>query len=125
MAASLGSTGVIICRVLQGINQGFLYPSLHNLFSKWTPSRERSTVSGFIYSGASLGIAISMLFTGAICETSYGWPLAFYLYGAFGLLLALSFACFIFNIPSMHFYISEEEQNYIESTTFVSSPLEV
>lgn len=125
MAASVGSVGVIICRVLQGINQGFLYPSLHNLLSKWTPSRERSTVSGFVYSGACLGIATSMLFTGAICGTSYGWPLAFYLYGVFGILIALSFACFIFNLPSTHFYISEEEKSYIENTTFVSSPSEV
>lgn len=125
IAAWFGSNAVIGCRAFQGLNQGFLYPLLHNLLSKWTPTPERSVVSGIVYSGSSLGIAISMVFTGSISQSSYGWPAAFYIYGGLGLLMAFLFACFIANTPSSHPSITEEEKSYIENTTFVTKKSKV
>lgn len=125
VAAWFGSSGVIACRAFQGLNQGFLYPSLHNLLSKWTPTPERSMVSGLVYSGASLGIGSSMIFTGIMSQSSYGWPAAFYIYGGLGILTAFLFACLIANTPASHRSISEEEKTYIESTTFVAKEAKV
>lgn len=125
VAAWFGSNGVIACRAFQGLNQGFLYPLLHNLLSKWTPTPEISMISGLVYSGGSLGIAASMIFTGTISQSSYGWPVAFYVYGALGIFLAFLFACFIANTPSSHPSITKEEKYYIESTTFVTDDTKV
>jgi ACS family sodium-dependent inorganic phosphate cotransporter-like MFS transporter 6/7/8 len=120
MAAALGSTGVMICRVVQGLNQGFLYPSIHNMISKWTPLFERSTISNFVYGSSYLGIAVSMPVIGAICGSKVGWPVAFYVYGGLGIVWAMVFAIFAENSPRMHKTISEEEKYYIESTNSVT-----
>lgn len=50
-AQNFGSEGVIACRILQGICQGFIYPSAHYLLSEWTPLSERSRFSSFVYGG--------------------------------------------------------------------------
>jgi MFS family permease len=120
MAAALGSTGVMICRIVQGLNQGFLYPSIHNMISKWTPLFERSTISNFVYGSSYLGIAVSMPVIGAICGSKVGWPVAFYVYGGLGIVWAMVFAIFAENSPRMHKSISEEEKYYIESTNSVT-----
>ncbi|CAH0398529.1 unnamed protein product [Chilo suppressalis] len=42
---------VCACRVLQGLTQGFLYPSMHNIIGKWIPLEEKSSLGTFIYAG--------------------------------------------------------------------------
>ncbi|RZC33393.1 inorganic phosphate cotransporter [Asbolus verrucosus] len=117
LAACWGSGGVMLCRVVQGLAQGFLYPCILNLMSKWTPAFERSRVSSFVYGGASVGIVTSMPLTGAIAGSTMGWPVACYLYGGLGILWTTIFAIFAANSPALHRWISEEEKLYIEKTT--------
>ncbi|XP_044252811.1 putative inorganic phosphate cotransporter [Tribolium madens] len=121
MAQILGSTGVIICRVLQGICQAFMYPGTHNLLSQWTPVFERSLVANFVYGGASLGIAVCMPVTGAISGSEMGWPVAFYIYGGLGIATAIIFIIWGENSPSDSTKISKDEQKYIEANTDISS----
>ncbi|XP_044252908.1 putative inorganic phosphate cotransporter [Tribolium madens] len=116
MAKLMGPTGVIICRVVQGLNQGFLYPSTNNLISKWTPLYERSRVASFVFGGSNIGIVLSMIFTGALSGSTWGWPSAFYIYGALGIVWACIFAFFVANSPALHRSISDEEREYIESS---------
>jgi ACS family sodium-dependent inorganic phosphate cotransporter-like MFS transporter 6/7/8 len=120
MAAALGSTGVMICRIIQGLNQGFLFPCIHNMISKWSPLYERSMISNLVYGNLNLGIAVCMPVMGAICASTAGWPVAFYVYGALGIVWAMVFAIFAENSPSMHKSISEEEKNYIEGSNSVT-----
>ena len=49
--AAYGVWGVILCRVIQGFTQGFFYPCMHNLLSKWIPLTERSRLGTFVYAG--------------------------------------------------------------------------
>lgn len=51
MGENIGYGGIIICRVFQGLSQGFLFPSFHHLLSVWTPHSERSKVITFVYTG--------------------------------------------------------------------------
>lgn len=51
MADNLGSKGVMGARFIQGLFQGFIYPSVHNLLGKWAPTPERSRIGTFVYSG--------------------------------------------------------------------------
>jgi ACS family sodium-dependent inorganic phosphate cotransporter-like MFS transporter 6/7/8 len=120
LASCWGSGGVILCRVVQGLAQGFLYPCILNIVSKWTPLFERSRVSSFVYGGASVGIVTSMPLTGAIAGSTWGWPVACYLYGGLGVLWTAIFAVFAADSPATHRCVSTEERLYIESSTSVN-----
>jgi ACS family sodium-dependent inorganic phosphate cotransporter-like MFS transporter 6/7/8 len=120
LASCWGSGGVILCRVVQGLAQGFLYPCILNIISKWTPLFERSRVSSFVYGGASVGIVTSMPLTGAIAGSTWGWPVACYLYGGLGVLWTAIFAVFAADSPATHRCVSTEERLYIESSTSVN-----
>lgn len=54
MAEKIGSGGVMACRVLQGLSQGFVFPSTHAALSRWAPLPERSRIGSFVYSGKLL-----------------------------------------------------------------------
>ncbi|XP_044759965.1 putative inorganic phosphate cotransporter isoform X1 [Coccinella septempunctata] len=117
MVAQYGSTGLMVNRVIQGLCQGFLFPSTHCVLSKWTPLAERSRIAGFVYTAGPLGTSVSMIVTGFISDTSFGWPYVFYLYGCCGLLWVLIYTYCGCNKPSEHKTISIEERNYIEENT--------
>lgn len=51
LGAQFGYGGVITCRVIQGLTQGFLYPSIHHLISAWVPLCNRGKIAGIVYAG--------------------------------------------------------------------------
>lgn len=116
MAQAYGSKGVMVSRAIQGFSQGFIFPSVHTLLSKWAPASERSRMGTFVYAGGCLGTVVSMLVTGLISASSYGWPVVFYLYGAIGITWSILMACLGYNSPGDHKSISEEEKYFIESS---------
>ncbi|KAJ8946321.1 hypothetical protein NQ318_004210 [Aromia moschata] len=111
----LGSGGVIACRVIQGMCQGFLFPSVHNLLSFWAPLIDRTTIGSFVYAAAPLGNVIAMPITGAIAASTAGWPVVFYLYGAMGMCWTVVWVLTGSDSPSKHKSISPEEKKYIEA----------
>ncbi|XP_060523968.1 putative inorganic phosphate cotransporter [Cylas formicarius] len=113
-ADSLGSMGVIICRIGQGLSQGFLWPSTHNLLGRWAPTEERSRLSIIVYSGVTFGTILSSIVTGYVSSSWMGWPLSFYLFGALGVSWCIMWLFFGHSSPAAHPGISKEEQRYIE-----------
>ncbi|XP_018323874.1 putative inorganic phosphate cotransporter isoform X2 [Agrilus planipennis] len=118
--ARLGSYGVMICRIVQGMTQGFFLPGTSNLLGKWVPPSERSRLGSFVYSGTILGTALSMPITGWFCNSSYGWPSAFFFFGGLGLIWVVAWFFLGANSPSEHKSISIEELEYIEKSFFKS-----
>lgn len=116
MASVLGSTGVIMCRVGQGFSQGFMFPSVHTLLSKWAPLSERSRIGTFVYTGGPFGTVLSLPVTGWISASWIGWPAAFYIYGSLGLLWSVVFFIMGSESPAEHKTISQEERLYIEKS---------
>lgn len=116
MASAFGSDGVMVCRVVQGFGQGFLYPATHNLLSKWAPLPERSRIGSFVYIGGPFGTVLALPITGWLSESYAGWPAAFYLYGALGLLWTVAYFFLGSESPAQHQTISNEERYYIEQS---------
>ncbi|KAJ8929837.1 hypothetical protein NQ314_017440 [Rhamnusium bicolor] len=114
MAALFGSKGVMASRAIQGLCQGFIFPSTHNLLAQWVPPNERSRMGTFVYAAGPFGTVVSMLVTGLIASSWYGWPMVFYLYGGAGILWSVLFTFYGYNAPSFHPSISEEEKFFIE-----------
>lgn len=51
MADMWGWEGVMSIRIIQGMFQGFFFPSVHNIIGKWAPKEERSTIGNFVFTG--------------------------------------------------------------------------
>ncbi|KAG5862705.1 hypothetical protein JTB14_033776 [Gonioctena quinquepunctata] len=114
-AAHFGYVGVMICRAIQGLCQGFVFPSAHMLVARWVPQSERSTVSSLVYAGGPSGTTLAILITGYISASSYGWPMSFYFFNGLGLFWTVCYTFWGYNTPADHPTISEEEKYYIES----------
>ncbi|KAJ8974700.1 hypothetical protein NQ317_015229 [Molorchus minor] len=112
--SQFGHGGVIASRVISGLTQGFIFPCVHTLLSSWAPVQDRAKISTFTYAGGPLGTVISFPITGFLCS-SVGWPVAFYLYGALGIVWAVIWFIFGYDSPATHKTISDEERKYIES----------
>ncbi|EFA07862.1 putative inorganic phosphate cotransporter [Tribolium castaneum] len=121
MAETMGSEGVMASRALQGFCQGFIFPSIHNLLSYWVPVSERSRLGTFVYAGGPLGTVVSMIVTGIVSASWYGWPLIFYIYGVMGIVWSIAMAILGSNKPCESKIISEEERTYIETSLGHSS----
>ncbi|XP_074027598.1 putative inorganic phosphate cotransporter isoform X2 [Leptinotarsa decemlineata] len=117
-ASLTGDVGVIVCRFLQGCFHAVMPTATYTLLGKWLPVSERSRMSSHVFTGSSIGAVISMLLSGYIAGSWYGWPMVFYVYNGSGLVWAFIF-CFIgSNCPGDHPTISIQEKTFIETYSF-------
>ncbi|XP_007948071.1 sodium-dependent phosphate transport protein 1 [Orycteropus afer afer] len=115
LAAELGETSIIVCRVVQGIAQGMAGTAQHAIWVKWAPPKERGLLTSISQSGFILGSFIVLLVTGFICQ-SMGWPVVFYILGACGCVLSLLWFILVYDDPKDHPCISISEKNFITSS---------
>ncbi|CAF1172595.1 unnamed protein product [Adineta steineri] len=115
--AYMGPTALIILRILEGFSSGFIYPSLHALWSKWAPKDDKSKLATFAFSGSYFGTLITMFF-GGIIAAHWTWQWIFYLSGLSGILWAICWFYLASESPSTHPTISEEEAAYIEENLY-------
>ncbi|XP_073982813.1 putative inorganic phosphate cotransporter [Rhodnius prolixus] len=116
-----GFISVCVCRVLQGLGQGFLYPCINTHMSKWAIPQERSRLFSFAFGGTQFGTIVMLLSGGFLATSAGGWPSIYYVSGAFG--VAWGIICLFFGAdsPAVHKTISEKEKEYIESNFVASS----
>lgn len=115
-AAHFGSKGLMISRALQGLCQGFIYPSLTHLLSQWAPTEERSRLGTVVFAAGPGGTVFGMFATGLLSASWYGWPMVFYLYGGFGFAWCIAMTLFGYNSPAEHPTINTAEKLYIETS---------
>ncbi|XP_008830113.1 sodium-dependent phosphate transport protein 1 [Nannospalax galili] len=114
-AAQVGAALVIVCRVLQGIAQGTVSTAQHEIWVKWAPPLERGRLTSLSLSGFLMGPFIVLLVSGFICEL-LGWPMVFYIFGALGCVLSLSWFVLFYDDPKDHPYMSIIEKEHITSS---------
>ncbi|GLJ15726.1 hypothetical protein SUGI_0258820 [Cryptomeria japonica] len=61
---------MVIARLLVGVAQGFIFPSIHNVLAQWVPPHERSRSVSLTTSGMYFGAAAGMLFLPGIVQFS-------------------------------------------------------
>lgn len=49
--AYFGYGGVMACRIITGMSQGFIFPCVHHLISAWAPLQDRAKIGSFAYAG--------------------------------------------------------------------------
>ncbi|CAB3221235.1 unnamed protein product [Arctia plantaginis] len=106
---------VCACRVICGLSQGFLLPSIYTLVGKWAPIEEKSRIGAVINSGSQLGTALQMLMSGFIAD-AWGWPAIFFVNGITGIAFVLIYSVVGADSPRKSKFISDEERLYIETS---------
>ncbi|KPJ16520.1 Putative inorganic phosphate cotransporter [Papilio machaon] len=106
---------VCACRVVQGLLQGFLFPSMHNLIGKWVPLEEKSRLGTLIYAGAQFGTALQLMASGFVAEY-WGWPAIFYMNGTLGAVWTVVYVFLGADSPQTSRMISAEERLYIQTS---------
>ncbi|KAL9917943.1 putative inorganic phosphate cotransporter isoform 2-T2 [Glossina fuscipes fuscipes] len=117
----------LVCglRVIQGLSQGFLFPSTHTILSKWAPVEERGTLGTYSYSGAQFGTVVMLATSGVIASSSMGWPGIFYISGGVGMVWTFAWFAWGASSPAEYKRISPEEKKLIETSLgFASKPEE-
>jgi len=106
---------LVVLRVIQGLASGFAFPSVYNIFTAWTPPEEKATLMSISFAGIATATVTIYPFVSWLCklELMGGWPLAFYIPGATGLVWCVVFSQLIYNSPFEHPNITPEELSYI------------
>ncbi|XP_049836738.1 putative inorganic phosphate cotransporter [Schistocerca gregaria] len=117
LAADIGGWQLVCAsRLVQGLCQGCIYPSVHALLARWVPPDENGRSATIVYAGSQLGTVIAMPASGLLANSNMGWPSIFYVFG--GVAVAWSLLYFILgaDTPAKHKYISRVERIYIEKS---------
>ncbi|XP_055921044.1 putative inorganic phosphate cotransporter, partial [Eupeodes corollae] len=102
-----------VIRVIQGLFQGFLFPTAHAHMAIWSPVEERTILGGLAYVGIPVGIILAMSLTGVIAASGLGWPGISYVYGGIGIVFCVVWLIFAENNPTYSRFITSEEREYI------------
>ncbi|XP_074653837.1 sialin-like isoform X2 [Tubulanus polymorphus] len=114
--AARGSVhAVIFLRVVMGFGTGTAFPAMHGLWARWAPSFEKTKLMTLCYSGTMIGNIFTFFVSGLLCEYGFdgGWPSIFYLMGIGTAIWLLFWIFLVYDTPSVHPRISDEEKEYI------------
>lgn len=121
LAAGWGWECLCAARVIQGLAQGFIYPSVHTLLARWVHPSERGLLSTFTYSGTQMGTVVMLAISGIIAASTVGWPGIFYISGGLTGVWTVVWLWLGCDSPAVSRRISPAEKAFIETTAGCST----
>ncbi|XP_042869419.1 sialin-like [Penaeus japonicus] len=89
LCAGIATNLFLTLLVLRGVTEGVCFPALTSLLAARVPHSKRAKVTSFVYGGFQMGIAVSLVLSGWLCDNhALGWPSTFYCFGGCGVLVA-------------------------------------
>jgi len=82
--AGAALSAVLVCRALAGVGAGMIMPSMSSLLASSIPVAQRSSALGGAFTGFHSGNLVGLAATPFLLQM-YGWPGAFFVFGACGL----------------------------------------
>lgn len=86
------------------------------LIAHWVPPSERATLGAFTFGSNSLGVVLGNLFSGLVMNYTSSWPNTYYFWGIIGLIWCIGYMVWIYDLPTTHPYLTEQERIYLERT---------
>jgi len=116
-AARIHIVLLVILRVLSGLGEGVMLPSINAMIARWSAPKYRSLVVNVLIVGSSVGVVVGMLVSGVLSDYGFagGWPSVFYVFGMFGCVWSVAWFLLCYNSPSTHPRISTVELTYWET----------
>ncbi len=122
-AAARSVTGFGLARIGLGLTEAGNVPAGMKTIAEWFPRKERALATGLFNAGTSFGIIIALLIVPWILS-SYGWHEVFIITGSVGFIWLLVWI-YVYDVPSKHKRLTEEEYNYIHDGQKLDSDSEV
>ncbi|XP_065225574.1 uncharacterized transporter slc-17.2-like [Planococcus citri] len=116
--------GFLACRFVTGFFLNLFYASTPEIYSRWFPKTERSTLIAIGYNGLNVGAALAYPLFGYIAH-DWGWQMVFYVSGTISIFISILCLIVVKNRPSQDGRISEAELSYILDGTDDASRKEV
>ena len=104
--------GFSVARLGLGLSEGAIFPAAIKTVSEWFPLKERALATGIFNSASSIGAIICPL-TVPFLALKFGWPAAFYITGALGIVWVVVWIL-VYDHPETHPRLSRSERTYIE-----------
>ena len=75
---------LITLRIVSGLGEGVMIPSIEAMIARWSAPKYCSIVVCVIFVGIDSGALVGMLLSGVLCDYGFagGWPSVFYVFGA-------------------------------------------
>jgi ACS family hexuronate transporter-like MFS transporter len=110
-AVARSVTGFGLARIGLGLTESGNVPAGMKTIAEWFPKKERALATGLFNAGTSFGIIIALLIVPLILS-NYGWHEVFIITGSVGFIWLLVWI-YVYDVPSKHKRLTEEEYNYI------------
>uniref|UniRef100_A0A7E4V2V5 MFS domain-containing protein n=1 Tax=Panagrellus redivivus TaxID=6233 RepID=A0A7E4V2V5_PANRE len=110
---------LFVARLIMGLGEGFIFPSISSMSARWFPPQERSTFAAIYTSGNQLASVLGLPLASALCGTTFlgGWPSIFYVFSVLGISWCILWTVITSNSPDANKFISTEEMLYIHEQT--------
>ncbi|XP_064111730.1 putative inorganic phosphate cotransporter [Macrobrachium nipponense] len=115
LMAHIHYIALIATRITLGLVQGVSWPSIHALIARWIPPLERPRFVSIVYFAATFSITLTFPLCGVVIA-KHGWEAVFYTSGACSLFWCFFWFTCMYDDPSEHPRISEEEKHYIQQS---------
>uniref|UniRef100_A0A915EM59 Major facilitator superfamily (MFS) profile domain-containing protein n=1 Tax=Ditylenchus dipsaci TaxID=166011 RepID=A0A915EM59_9BILA len=83
--------------------------------AEWAPLKNSGLFVAWISCHLQFGPMFTMPVSGALCESSFGWPSVYYLHGLLSIIAFTLFFCFYRDSPRFHRNVSDKELNKIDA----------
>ena len=118
---NVGFIPVFIMRILQGFGLTISLTSMGAIVSAWSSLQGSGMYISLLSMHIQFGAIIVMPTSGALCQSSLGWPAIYYILGVLTILSFGMFFVFYTNQPDDHFLVEEKELNLIKEGRMVKS----
>ncbi len=99
---------LIATRFLFGAGEAGAYPNASGCISRWFPPSERARAQGLVWGASRLGGALTPMIVVPL-KAALGWKSCFWLFGALGIVWAITWLWWFRDDPAKHRAVSEQE----------------
>lgn len=115
-------TSMVVCRFLFGMGEAGAFPIATRSLSHWIPAEERGFSQGLPHAASRLGAAVTPPLV-VFVMISFGWRMAFFLFGFFGVGWAAIWYWYYRDRPADHRSVNAAELELIRPSEIASSDI--
>ncbi|CAD5230183.1 unnamed protein product [Bursaphelenchus okinawaensis] len=112
--AEAGFAWLLFLRFLQGIAFAADFASVGLVCSKWSTLKQSGLFISLVTCYAPLSVGFTNVMSGYVCDSSFGWPMVYYIHAAIGVVAAFLWLVYYKDTPAKSIRVSAKELQKIQ-----------